>query len=103
MSEKLEFKTELKQLLHLIIHSLYSHKDIFLRELISNASDALGRSPNACLSEFRQSTAAVSWSSIRRRSRASSGATSVVTAACGRLGLELDDSSVLATAVSVAR
>jgi molecular chaperone HtpG len=35
------FKTELKQILHIIVHSLYSHKDIFLRELISNASDAI--------------------------------------------------------------
>jgi molecular chaperone HtpG len=40
-TEMLPFKTELKQLLHLIVHSLYTHKEIFLRELISNASDAI--------------------------------------------------------------
>ena len=42
-AQKLEFKSELRQVLNIITHSLYSHKEVFLRELISNASDAIDK------------------------------------------------------------
>ena len=42
-AQTLEFKAELKQLLHLITHSLYSDREVFLRELVSNAADALNK------------------------------------------------------------
>jgi len=42
-AKRYTFKAEMKQLLHLIVHSLYTHQEIFLRELISNASDALNK------------------------------------------------------------
>src|SRR5690625_6503051 len=43
MAEKKQFQTESKRLLDLMIHSIYSQKEVFLRELISNASDAIDK------------------------------------------------------------
>lgn len=49
--EKLEFKTEVKQILDIVINSLYTNREIFMRELISNASDAIDRARYEALTE----------------------------------------------------
>ena len=49
--EEFQFKTEMSQLLHLLTHSLYTHKDVFLRELISNSTDALNKIHFASLTD----------------------------------------------------
>ena len=51
MAETREFKTEVQQLLQLMIHSLYSNRDIFLRELVANAADAIDKARFASLTD----------------------------------------------------
>ena len=49
---KKQFKAESKRLLDMMIHSIYTHKEIFLRELISNASDAIDKRYYAAMQEI---------------------------------------------------
>ncbi|MBT7152174.1 MAG: molecular chaperone HtpG, partial [Deltaproteobacteria bacterium] len=51
--EEFQFQAEMSQLLHLITHSLYTHHEIFLRELISNSSDALNKLHFASLTDAK--------------------------------------------------
>lgn len=53
---KKQFKTEVSQLLDILVHSLYSHSEIFLRELVSNASDALDKLQYLALTDDKLKT-----------------------------------------------
>jgi len=55
MAETMQFKAEVKQLLDLVIHSLYSNPDIFLRELVANAADAIDKARFAALTDDKLS------------------------------------------------
>ena len=70
--EQFEYRAEMKQLLHLLIHSLYTHREVFLRELVSNASDALNKARFRSLTD-REMQSAKAPLEIRIRTDAEAG------------------------------
>ena len=61
LMETKQFKAESKRLLDMMIHSIYTHKEIFLRELISNASDAIDKLYFKSLTDDKVATSLKSW------------------------------------------
>jgi molecular chaperone HtpG len=89
--QQFEFKTEVKELLDLMIHSLYSHKEIFLRELISNASDAIDKARFESLTNREMLDEAGEWK-IRITADKSAGTLTVSDNGIGMTKEELIDS-----------
>src|SRR5512135_3844942 len=82
-----EFKTEVKELLNLMIHSLYSHKEIFLRELISNASDAIDKARYESLTKSEIIDAAGPWKIMIKKDKAAG----TLTVSDNGIGLTMDE------------
>src|ERR1700690_4302713 len=86
-AEKMEFKTEVKELLDLMIHSLYSHKEIFLRELISNASDAIDKARYESLTKSDIIDNAGPWKIMIKRDKAAG----TLTVSDNGIGMTMDE------------
>ncbi|MDL5158122.1 molecular chaperone HtpG [Actinomycetospora termitidis] len=87
MTETIEFQAEARQLLQLMIHSIYSDKDVFLRELISNASDALDK---LRMESYRDKDLGVDTSDLHVELRTDSAARTITIADNG-IGMSRDD------------
>ncbi len=85
--QKFEFKTEVKELLNLMIHSLYSHKEIFLRELISNSSDAIDKARYESLTKSEIIDAAGPWKITIKRDKAAG----TLTISDNGIGMTMDE------------
>ncbi len=87
MTETIEFQAEARQLLQLMIHSIYSDKDVFLRELISNASDALDK---LRMESYRDKDLGVDTSDLHVELRTDAGARTLTITDNG-IGMTRDD------------
>lgn len=91
MAKTCAFKAEIRQMLDLVIHSLYSKKEIFLRELISNASDAIDRAKYLALTDKTIAPEAPAWT-IRLVADAEAHTLTIEDNGLGMSAQEMEDS-----------